>query len=403
MFRRRTIRWQERHSLQNFSLLLDHSQLGLNLQDLTICFSVPGSDTGDLLTQDESTQMLTTALTKFRSNSERSALSSICLRLHPTTSEPVERSKRGDDLPWHMVWKLAAELFEGCLRSLLVSQVLPKKLDIFSTSIRCSLAIDRLGSVLGLIDLLPIFRELTELHISISHSTERGVDPQGTHRPLTNEHRSSGSSRGVTHISRLLDLCPRISTLTLHWYRLRWHDETPEAEPESQFFHPIAQMTQLRLTHVRLLGIVTDEATLLAFVNNNPTLRSLDMNFVHLHPRRGSFRPFFNRLQVQCAHLEYLHLDDLFEGNLVMSFSGKGTQAHRVTNAPKLDGCNELERIGLEAARRPFAYKVQQGFIMNSAQTYSWDSRQARRFGPPDTVYSQSRAVFCARKLHPRY
>lgn len=250
-----------------------------------------------------------------------------------------------------------------------------EEMKVFSTFQRCSLGIDRIGPVLDKVKLQPVLSRLTCLEISLSHSV----------RPKDKQHVNSNSGAGVEHakdVAKFLHLCPRITSLDLHWFKLMLKPESQDDEEESRFFDHIARMDNFSLHHLRLLGITTDENTLLAFSERNRDLESLEMDFVHL--TSGKFKKFFDHIVAHCVNLNYVRLDDLHESREI--FFGKGTP-HRITSN-KNDGVNELERRGT-AARKRIWYRVAKGYHKGSAQSNNWDNRQYRLYGPPDFMITK--------------
>ncbi|PIG85084.1 F-box domain protein [Aspergillus arachidicola] len=113
--------------------------------------------------------------------------------------------------------------------------------------------------------------------------------------------------RGNTQaITCLLNMCPKLESLHLHWYNLDIFNLTQAQKDEQHFFDRIADFCPIgRLKYCTLQGIHTSEQKLHYFLRR---LRSLTMEQIRLDS--GTFRPIFEYLSLNMRKLQYLCLDD---------------------------------------------------------------------------------------------
>jgi hypothetical protein len=200
--------------------------------------------------------------------------------------------------------------------------------------------------------------------LSLSHHAEEDLNDKA----LGKSH--------AEDISRLLELCPQLESLDLHWYNLYAELNDTQIE-ERRFFGHIIQLEQVsQLRNCRLTGIYTSEVELLAFLQKATELVSSDMEEIHLEA--GKFSPIFNYLTTNVPHLEHLHLDDLWESRLIC-FESPG-QPHFPSSAT--NGPNAITRIGADC-QRTVKYRLTRGHALGSAPAANWRRRKGLQYGPP--------------------
>jgi hypothetical protein len=220
------------------------------------------------------------------------------------------------------------------------------------------------------VDLSQALAKIKSLSLSLSHHVIEEEAPDSL----------PSAERHVNASGRLLGLCPKLEKLELCWYKLHSTNLSEAMIEEQRFFTHIVELAQLsQLRSCRLEGIETDESTLLAFFNKASQLSRLTMEEIHL--KIGKFGPVFNVISGELQHLEYLHLEDLWESRLIC-FEGPGKSVMPTSN--KSDGPNSLTREvdELRRRRRGIGYRLMKGQVLGSAQAANWRRRELL-YGPP--------------------
>jgi hypothetical protein len=373
LFRTKTLKWTSSKQLQEFVHFTQPNGLGCLLQRLTIVAVAPVTSIQHASTKGK---LLIDAFTNLRLNSASGGLQSLVLHVEGqdmignfVTCEKIRE--------WKSVWQTAALAFEISFRALAASALPVEELDIFHSIIRCSLACDKIAPILDSIDLSKPLEKLKSLSLSLSlHVAEDGA-PETLSLVSAKRHSFA--------LGRLLTLCPQLEKLELHWYQIVPRigaANLNEAQIEEQrfFTHVVKNAPLSQLRSCKLDGIKTDETTLLAFVQKASKLSNLHMEEVHL--LSGKFGPVFNYLTSRLEHLEYLHLDDLYESRMIC-FDGPGKP--KMPSIDKSDGPNTLTRVGDEnrQRRRKIGYRETRGRPLGSAAAANWRNRHRIRYGPP--------------------
>jgi len=372
-FRTKTLKWTSSKQLQEFLHLTQRNGLGCLLQCLTIVGVAPVTNIQHASSKGK---LLIDAFTNLRLNSTSGGLQSLVLRVEGqdmignfVTCENIR--------DWKLAWQTAALTFEITSRALAASALPVEQLDIFHSVNRCSLPCDKVAPILDSIDLSKPLEKLKSLSLSLS-------------LPVTEDGASGSESlasakRHANAIGQFLKLCPQLEKLELHWYQIVPRIGVPslnEARIEEQrFFTHVVELgsfTQLR--SCKLDGIKTDNTTLLAFVQKASELSNLYMEEVHL--LSGKFGPVFDFITSKLEHLEYLHLDDLYESRRVC-FDGPGKP--KMPSMDKSDGPDTLTRVGDEnrQRRRKIGYRETRGRPLGSSAANRWMNRHRLRYGPP--------------------
>jgi hypothetical protein len=370
-FRTKTLKWTSLKHLQEFVHLTQPNGLGCLLQRLTIVGVAPVTGIQHASARGK---FLIDAFTNLRLNSASGGLQSLvlCVEGQDMIGNFVTCEKIRE---WKPVWQTAALTFEISFRALAASALPVEELDIFHSVIRCSLACDKIAPILDRIDLSKSLEKLKSLSLSLS-------------LPLLEPPESESLESAKTHsnsIGRLLKLCPQLERLELHWYRIiprvgPYKLNEAQIEEQRFFAHVVELGSFSQLRSCKLEGIQTDETTLLAFFQKATQLASINMEAVNL--LSGKFRPVFDFITSHLEHLEYLHLDDLYE-NRMICFDGPGEP--KMPSSNKSDGPNTLTRVGDEnrQRRQAIGYRKTRGIPSGSSAASLWLKEHHIRYGPP--------------------
>lgn len=231
----------------------------------------------------------------------------------------------------------------------------------------------KIAPVLERVDLSKTLVNLESLSLSLSHHLEEN---------LTNETSEFSLAAGQGHvddIKRLLELCPNLGSLELHWYNLHSYEISGAQTEEQGIFCKIAQLDNhfSKLRHCRLDGIDTDGTALLVFFKQTTQLTRLTMDHVYL--KSGTFAPVFDFLTNHLRHLTYLHLETLHETHRIC-FDGRGKAW--LPSTYRTNGPNELTRTGVDG-QRTIGYRFFKGRVQGSPDVIRWRRKQAVLYGPP--------------------
>jgi hypothetical protein len=374
-FRTKTLQWASSKQLEEFVHLTQPNGLGCLLQRLTIVGVVPvtmlrpgwGGGRHFIATapalrpfpiQQASTngKLLTDAFTNLRLNSASGGLQSLVLRVEG--QDAIGNSVACEGIrEWEPVWQTAVLTFEISIPALAAGALPVEELDIFHSVLRCSLGCDKIAPMLDNIDLSKSLGKLKSLSLSVSLPLPE----------LPESESLESAKRHSNAIGRLLKLYPQLKKLELLWFTslprvgLSKHNEA-QIEERDFFTHVVELGSFSQLRSCKLEGMYTDETTLLAFFQKATQLASISMEHFVLHPS-GKFRPAFNFITSHLEHLEYLHLEDLYERRQIC-FDGPG----------RPNGPSALTRVGDEnrQRRRAIGYRMMRG-------TSSGEIRETRR------------------------
>lgn len=372
-FANKTVNWKSRTELRSLVQMTQPQRMGCFLKLLTIKGHAPTASRE----YSKEIALLTEALTNLRHNSVYGGLESVILTVKGQSV--VRKGGRAfpDTFPhWRSFWQTASETLEITFQALAESGVSVLKLDIFGSIKRCSLACNKIAPLLERLELSKTLINLKQLSLSLSHHL--GEEVESSHDETPEIDLAAGQGY-VNDIKRLLELCPHLESLELHWYNLRRHELSGAQIEERGFFSKIAQLDNhfSQLRHCRLDGIYTDGTALLAFFKQTTQLTSLTMDRVHL--KSGTFAPVFDFLTNHLPHLTYLHLESLSERNRIC-FDGQGKPW--LPSTCPTNGPNELTRTGVDC-QRAIEYRFFEGHVQGSLELIKWRRRQALLYGPP--------------------
>lgn len=166
--------------------------------------------------------LLTEALTNLRHNSVYGGLESVILTIQGQSI--VRKGGRAftEAFPhWRSSWQTASETLEITSQALAESGVSVQKLDIFGSIKRCSLACNKIAPLVERVELSKPLVNLKHLSMSLSHHLGEEVKSPNDDTPEIGLAAGQGY---VNDIKRLLELCPHLESLELHWYNLRRHE-----------------------------------------------------------------------------------------------------------------------------------------------------------------------------------
>ncbi|GAB1206203.1 hypothetical protein APSETT445_004885 [Aspergillus pseudonomiae] len=362
-FYRKKIKLTE-ESLQAFVAVTQQGWLGCCLQHLTV-MDVPAGD-APTLAEQRAVALLRQALTNLRINSARGLLESLTLTIETGGNA---------EAPWKSVWDAAARLFRVTTVALGRSKLHAVALDIFCSIDRCSLACGEIAKVCKRVNMSECLKNTKAISLSLSHQQTKR-QPSARMLPVAV---GRGNAQAITC---LLNMCPKLESLHLHWYNLDLVNLTQAQIEEQHFFNRIADTCPIaRLKQCTLQGIHTSEEKLHYFLRRRH-LCSLTMEQIRLDS--GTFQPIFEYLSLNTRRLRYLHFDDFWEDKLLY-FDGPGQPHFPSTSGPNLP--NSITRTGRETRRR-VRYCFSVGVSLPSADCRQWMEKHWRLYGPPRAVYA---------------
>jgi len=319
--------------------------LGCYLKDLIVLGIVESvrtriiSQASILSLSQASVISLTQAFNNLRLNAPLKSLRSLDLRIRiagPHGKGQVVTTRRLDD--WRLVWYAAARLFEVVMGALTESLLPVNKLNIFGSVNLCSLASDQIGLLLDCKDLSVSLAHLKELRLSVSDRVDQLAEAEAAD---VSDMLGGRLPNPTVDVTRLLKLCPQLENLDLHWMQLNgpYKDRS-----HVQGLSLLAEVVQLdpfpQLRKCRLIGIRTDEATVLAFLNKVPQLSHLEL--AHFKIKSGGIGPVLDYLTNQLPALAYLRLEDIGDPAMVRFPSSR----RGYTPPTSVSGPFQLTRIG---------------------------------------------------------
>lgn len=362
-FRNKTITMSDSEQLHHAVHMTQRQKFGCLVEHLTLV--------GTSRNQTEWAKDATVLLGQVMKNLRLGVAGGCLLSLSLTIKDGVKYNGNSvirDGSDWRSVWKTAAKCFETTMQALSASELPIESLDIFSGVICCSLAFDRLATILEL-DLSASLQRLKRLSMSLSHHVAQKPESEEMQALTTGE-------RHTNAICTFLQHCPVLEDLHLHWYQLHTPNMTDALSEEHRFFDRVAQSCRIpSLKRCTLKGIRVSEAALLSFLRPMQ-LNSIEMEEIHLHS--GTFLPVFDYLVDHMEQLEYVHLNDLWETRLIY-FDAPG-EPHFPGSEPPI-GPNTITRTGADA-RMPIKYQHSRGYSLGSAKASNWHRKKVIQYGP---------------------
>lgn len=367
--------------LQHAILVMQKSRFSYLLEHLTLV-AIPTS-----LQQEHSsdpasqlTHLLQELLKTIILNAKRGCLPSLTLTVkgagqlpRRTILLPGQTSLPIDD-PKHLsraiTWEIAATCFDTTIRAIAANKLPVESLNIFASTLRYSLACDKITTTLSTLHVPSLAESLTTLRkLSLSLSPHECSSDDQSQQCL-----EFGKTQ-TNAICHFLQLCPNLTELHLHWYKSGTADGDAGTE-EKHFFERIAESCRFPLLEVLILeGIHTTEAALLSFLQN-VRLRRFVMDEVHLGDS-GLFRPITDYLFEHMKHAE-LHFDNLWEARLV-EFDAPGKP--HFPSSGRGSGPNFIIRTGQDVSLEAIRYRQSDGYALGSSECHNWRRERRLRYG----------------------
>ncbi|KAK5174346.1 uncharacterized protein LTR77_001426 [Saxophila tyrrhenica] len=263
-----------------------------------------------------------------------------------TFQSPVESKNRD------AIWQAAADCF-GCVMGSLKDSKLPvQALNVFYTTMRCSLDLSLINKLRGPAEkYADVLKVVKSLRISLSEW------PRGRSEPVQTDSLHDAASDESPGIAGLLKQCPVLRTLEVHWY-----------DTDTDLPH---------LNGVTLRGLYLSESSCLNFLQSVASVSDLTM--VEIKLSEGSFTPIFAYCASEKAGIDRVYFEDFWERELVWFDDGREPKV-AVWGAPK--GGQTLERSGAEA-RQPIQYHLGDQYErLASPEEYRWNEDRCREYGP---------------------
>ncbi|KAF2159059.1 hypothetical protein M409DRAFT_61135 [Zasmidium cellare ATCC 36951] len=286
------------------------------------------------------------------------------LNVRGSTRSPHRRN-------WKATWTLGASLYRETMAMLHQSELSVKRLSVFGETENCSLGFDQLATYPEQALPSTSLATLDCLSLSLSHSVE-------VHR--TNDEATEAAVPSHIHrIEAFLQLCLRLETLDLHFFKI-WvggEDERPDTfVQETRFFDRIAALVKFpHLTSCTFRGLSCKSISLQQFFEGAPQLQHVDI--IHTNLTDGQWRPIFDTLCTQ--KLDSLHLDDLFEKGRIY-FLGVPSKPKLVVEGQR-QGTNELTRSGADTTLT-IKYQVARGRLLGSPVKNRYMAIREWLYGP---------------------
>ncbi|GAM87636.1 hypothetical protein ANO11243_056630 [Dothideomycetidae sp. 11243] len=367
LFRHKMVNIASQSRLDEFIHMTRPGELGRVVQNLTLRGILPAADGHTNPEKPEGVaERLAIALNNIRDNSATGRLA--CLSIDAArvdlpvriTGETYDDFDSRDNQSWRSTWRAAQWTFKEVCSALAISDLPIERLDVFSQVFHCSLAVDGLKPALDAGDLSVPLAGLKALSLSLS-------DRLG----------SDSEENEWQQVCRLLELCPRLESLELHWYNTSAAG-LGSTGSDVQFFNRIAD--QIRLPHLRSLslrGISFSESPFLSLISHTGPITSLKIENCRL--LSGSYAHIFPTTVPALGHL---HLDVLWTPEGPLQFSGPGLP-HFYTSDGNSDMPLRLMREG-DAARQPVEFSIARGRMADSVGCNRWFKWLDLHYGPPD-------------------
>lgn len=363
-FSRKKIQVYTDDDLRQLVQLTQNGWMGTLLQDLVVSGRVHADPRRRTIPCEGATELLGEAFSNVQRNSVRGGLNSLTLTVETcgVGGKAMEIQKIKD---WRQVWNVAASTFQITVKSLQLSELPVKKIDIFGDVLRCSLAIDRFATGLSELEL----STLQELSLNLSnHVLVEGEDEQADPLQLAEQH--------TNDVCRFLQACPSLRSLKLRWYKIKVDGPSPALTEEEDLFHRLATSVDFgTLRNCSLFGLHVQIADLLNLLRTTH-LERLSIGEINLP--HESWGQVFDQI-VRQENLEYLDLENLYEGNRPIYFDAPGEPPYPL---PEPIGPISLTREG-EDARRPVVFNQTRLPPFDSAALSRWRARRAWMRGPP--------------------
>lgn len=280
-----------------------------------------------------------------------------------------KRVPNTDFTNWTEVWLAATFTFRVAMAALRATSIKVRRLDVFCSIDRCSLACNQLSwatepSMPG------SYAQLRSLSLSLSQHFNHTQNPNNDNHPNL---AMVGES-----LERLLQQCPLLESLELHWFRLERDEAANDPFENDDFLKSFKSAPDFKnLKTCILRGLYVESNALLKFLSL-ASLQSVTME--HLTLRQGRSMPIFD--YIRQGPLQELHLDTLIERHRIC-FKRPGKPRLKRTGQ---GGPEWIDRLGAEA-RKPIIYTVcNHGRTLASSMAFTLIRRSIVRYGPPGII-----------------
>lgn len=351
--------------------------------------------------REEKAEVFIEALKEMTKSGRDGRLKSLTLevavpRRNRTRSRPAEL--KGRTIP-KRVWSCTVETWQLTLRGLAESQLRVEKLNAFNGECmqRCSIPCDRLGIAPHLYPGLKVsFKALQFLSVSIcdrvfkfgndayesdgeSNYFSRQAEEEERPDPTRNSQAEAIEENNFSGVSELIDLCPNITHLELHYFHMFNRILNVMTEfPSEKTLKRVLELKNLpRLIGCTLRGVTACEKDLLNFILRT---KPSDLSLQTIRLIQGNFSSIIEHCTTGGANIKTLLFDNLKkpdgEGYYEMvHFPGRESSRAAIPNASE-----RIIREG-DAVKQPMLYSVSRPIHIGSPTTVEYRRYQRLEYG----------------------
>lgn len=310
---------------------------------------------------------------------------------------------RGTTIPKN-VWSCAAETWKLMLRALAASELRVENINAFNEADmhRCSIPCDHIGTKYGP-GLAESVKSLKSLSLSICdrvfHVAEdsRGravtfeVDSSDSEDTTTDYHAQAAEEENFVGIAKLIELCPRLEDLNLHYFHMynKKLNVLTEFRSERILQHVVELDKLPRLTGCTLRGLSARGDDLLDLIARTRPER-LSLQTIQLC--QGRFAPIIEYCGSDEAGMKALLLDTLYEpreghgGNEMVHFDVDVDRYPAITDVleahlASISGGSERLQRDQDTIKLPIPFFVSCPWFIGSPFTVAYRTRQRLEYG----------------------
>ncbi|KAH6887051.1 hypothetical protein B0T10DRAFT_490645 [Thelonectria olida] len=322
--------------------------------------------------QEASDETVTTSLTK----ALRAFRRLDALELDAVVYESPELKVSTLESDWPSIWQRASQVYRVAMTAVARSGVEVGALQVYSNTPRCSVSIHELAEHMQSLRADKFGRagaSITSFSLSICRETTRHDE--------TEQARLGPDEPSLAGVAHLLEEMPNLATLDLHVYRT--------LGDVAAVFDPIASRIHLTsLQQCALRGISTDKKSLLQFLTNHATMKSLELSHMHIDAEWG---PLIAQVVTVLPDLQRLHLSNLWANkvltNLQPAWESAALKAHEREWGYPCAGKKQLvHTLVLDEGdlKREMEFQpTPRGRSLGSPSLRRWMLANRRDFGPP--------------------
>ncbi|KAK3059175.1 hypothetical protein LTR09_000741 [Extremus antarcticus] len=327
------------------------------------------SEQGTMRRDNTAAELLARAFQNIRGHRKHGRLLSLTLTVVVFRKDAEQEQQPKEKSDEVAIWQAAADCFQSTMQAIGKSHLPVDELDVFNSTLRCSMALDSVDDLLkSRQSLNEILEAVKVLRISLS---ERPDD-----KSEDVDHPRNMRTKDYDAILRLLELFPNLQTLEMHWYNARSYRlaELASGRPDLLEYCTKQEVNLKSLNTLVLRGAAATGQSLLRFLQSVPA-KSVSLAEFHIIDER--FTSILEYCTSDEAGLEHVSFDDMWEPSLVY-FDGMKSKF------PVLGGSRggqTLERRGPEV-RKPIQYHFAQR-PLGSPAAYRWHTIKQAEYGPP--------------------